>query len=112
LGPEHAALADALNYLMAKRHLRAEDLAKRSGVSQRNVYNILRCNHTPGLSMIAQLAIALDVQPWQLILTDISPSTATSGELARLITAFDRLAPNARDYLLSVVRFEREQPAS
>jgi transcriptional regulator with XRE-family HTH domain len=49
-------------------------LARASGVRQSNIQRILVLEQVPGLDMVARLADAFQLEPWQMLIDDLDPS--------------------------------------
>jgi transcriptional regulator with XRE-family HTH domain len=49
-------------------------LARASGVRQSNIQRILALEQVPGLDMVARIADAFDLEPWQMLIDDLYPS--------------------------------------
>jgi transcriptional regulator with XRE-family HTH domain len=48
-------------------------LARASGVRQSNIQRILALEQVPGLDMVARIADAFDLEPWQMLIDDLDP---------------------------------------
>jgi transcriptional regulator with XRE-family HTH domain len=83
------ALADNVRRLMADTGLSQEGLAKRAGISQRAVgylvnYRDAQDRH-PTTQTIAAIALAFDLEVWQLMMPNLPFELVRSKRLARLI---------------------------
>lgn len=83
------ALADNVRRLMADAGLSQEGLAKRAGISQRAVgylvnYKDAQDRH-PTTQTIAAIALAFDLEAWQLMMPNLPFELVQTKRLARLI---------------------------
>ena len=62
-----AVLATNVRVLAESRGMTLNALADFAGVSRSQLFNVLACASSPSLDWIARLALALEVEPWELL---------------------------------------------
>jgi transcriptional regulator with XRE-family HTH domain len=99
-------LARNLRYLMGDRGWDQVDLAKKSGVSQKTVSNILGEIKVPTLDTVDKLASAFGLNLWHLILPTLVEDLKSPTSIRELYAAFSTSNDQGRQFILSVA--ERE----
>lgn len=99
-------LARNLRHLMEMENLSEPALAKRSGVSQRTINNILRIEKAPTLDTVDKLAAAFGLNLWHLIMPSLPEDLVRSPSLEKLYRAYIKASPDGREYIDRVA--ERE----
>ena len=82
------------------RGLSQDQLGKRLGLSQKWVSDVESARTTPQLDTIEKFARALSVQPFQLLLPEI---TRVKADSRRILTLFQRCDERSRAYLSRVM---------
>ena len=100
------SLANNLRLLMAAREWNQVDLAKRSGVNQKTISNILNGRNTPTLDKLDLIASAFGLNAWHLILPNLSSELVNGGTIERLFQNFMASDQKGREYINHVA--ERE----
>lgn len=65
--PARRALAENLRRIFAEREINSSAVAKKSGIAQRTIHDMLMGAHDPGLGKIDKVAQALGLHAWQLL---------------------------------------------
>lgn len=100
------SLSINLRHLMATREWNQVQLAKRSGVNQKTISNILNGRNTPTLDILDQIAAAFGLNVWHLILPDLPADLVNGGTIERLFENFIASGEKGREYINHVA--ERE----
>lgn len=101
-------LAKNLKYLMQVHgNLSTHQLAKKSGVSQRSIVNILNQETSPSLDNVAKLASCFRLNLWHMIMPSL-PDDLNSGALEKLVDAYHKAGPEGRRHITSVAEREAE----
>jgi transcriptional regulator with XRE-family HTH domain len=95
-----------LRALIARTKISKEELAKRSGVSERMVAYILAKDRTPTIETTAQLAQAFGLHSWELLLPDLATNLEAAGKLDRLIKNYSASSDKGREYIDRVAEKE------
>jgi transcriptional regulator with XRE-family HTH domain len=101
-----AAVARNLRALMEREELTQKQLAKKSGVSQRTISNVLSGSHEPGIEIVDQLARAFKLEGWQLQMSGLPPELIGSDIMDRTVTALAQASPKGREMIAELA--ERE----
>lgn len=88
-----------LTWLMAKRQWSQRDLAARSGVSQRQISNILNGIGAPSIETTEALAVAFGLHNWQLLNDDLPTDLLESPHLRKLVSGWISGSDEDREYL-------------
>lgn len=82
-------LAANVRVLMVERgYLSQADLARAAGISFTHMSVILRGMKYATTDMLERLAAALEVEPWMLILDDVSERLPAAGRLADVVVGY------------------------
>lgn len=92
-------LARNLRYLMDREHLSEQACAKRAGVSQKSVNNVLHHRTTTSLDIVDKLAAAFGLQGWHLILPNLPDELIGSNSIAQLYEAYSSATPEGRELI-------------
>ena len=84
---------------MAQAGWSQHELAKRSGVSQSQVGNILNRRTSCSVETAEALAKPFGLQGWHLILPNLPDELVHSISIERLVTAYTGAGEETRDYL-------------
>lgn len=101
-----AALARNLRALMERETLTQQQLAKKSGISQRTISNVLNGSHEPGIETVDKLAGVFKLQGWQLQMRDLPPELVGSSLVDRTVGALVQASPKGREMIAELA--ERE----
>ncbi len=101
-----AAVARNLRSLMEREGMTQLKLAKRSGVSQRTISNVLNESHEPGVETVDQLARVFKLKGWQLQMSDLPPELLGSDYVDRTVGALVQASPKGRQMIAELA--ERE----
>lgn len=88
LAPEPNTVAKNIATLMRLREWNQSELDRRSKVSQRHISDILRGQSDCTTEVIEKLADAFDIEPWQLMVPNLSDDLLAGQQLKRLISAY------------------------
>jgi transcriptional regulator with XRE-family HTH domain len=83
-----AVLAANLAALMARDGLSQHALARRAGVDQKTISNVLNCVKALQLDKLEQIARAFRLAPWQLLIPELPIDLIDRAKLDRLIAAY------------------------
>lgn len=86
--PEPRAIGRNLATLMKWKGWNQTELARRSGVSQRHISDILKGLTDPTTEMVEKLAGAFAVQSWQMMMSDITEDLLTSTDLQIVVATY------------------------
>lgn len=100
------SLASNLRHLMAAQRWNQVDVAKRSGVNQKTISNILNGRNTPTLDKLDMIAAAFGLNAWHLILPDLPAELVNGGTIERLFANYLASGQKGREYIDHVA--ERE----
>lgn len=107
----HKTLAENVRRLVDASGDSQAVIAKRGGISQRNVGNVynygLTHDTSPTLRTVAGLAKAFEVPVWMLFLPDMPLEGALGRQLATLVETFGQLPAEPRQNVLRVADAER-----
>jgi len=96
-GKTRAALAASVRTLMGAHGWSQSDLARRSGVAQRTISNVLRPETgSATIETVVALAKAFQVEPWALLLPEIPVEALQSPALRILIDNYLHASPEGR----------------
>jgi transcriptional regulator with XRE-family HTH domain len=93
------AVAKNLRRLMEMRGLTQPQLAKKAGVAQRTISNILSASNEPGIEKINKIARVFGLQGWQLQMPNLPDDMLTDGRVTRVIDALTRATPEGREMI-------------
>lgn len=92
--------------------LKSCDLDARSGVSQRQITNILNGSSAPTTETVEALAAAFGLQGWHLLLHDLPEDLVTSQALGHLVAGFIRSDADGRDLTMRMLNRTTPRRAS
>jgi transcriptional regulator with XRE-family HTH domain len=87
------------------------ELSTKSGVSQRQVSNILTGATSCSIETAADLARAFGLTNWHLLMPGLSKDLLTSPSLERLVRAYVEAPQSVRDYLDTIADRELKAPS-
>jgi transcriptional regulator with XRE-family HTH domain len=93
------AVAKNLARLMEIRGFTQPQLAKKAGVAQRTISNILNTRNEPGIEKINKIARVFGLQGWQLQMPNVPEDMLTDGRMTRVIDALTRATPEGREMI-------------
>jgi transcriptional regulator with XRE-family HTH domain len=93
------AVAKNLRRLMDVNGLTQVQVAKRAGVSQRHISNVLNAAQEPGIEKINKIAQAFGLHGWQLQMPNLPEDMLTDGRVTRVIDALTRATPEGREMI-------------
>src|SRR5688572_15822706 len=93
------AVARNLRRLMDVNGLTQVQVAKRAGVSQRHISNVLNAAQEPGIEKINKIAQAFGLQGWQLQMPNLPEDMLTGGVLHRVVDALTQATPEGREMI-------------
>ena len=96
------SLARNLRYLMDQHQLSEAAVARRAGVSQRTVNNMLRQATSPSLDNVEMVAQSFGLNLWHLIMPDLPTDLIGSKSLAKLYHSFCRADPELRTLIMGL----------
>ena len=93
-------VSENVRRLMAAMDWSEHDLAKRSGVSQKAINNLL--NHSTGCTVTTaeKLARAFGLTCWQIMLDDVPADAAFSNTLSQLVFKFLKTDKKGRAFIV------------
>jgi transcriptional regulator with XRE-family HTH domain len=80
--------ATVLQELMRQRGWSQHELAKKSGVTQRQISNLLTGTQSPSLDTAEAIARAFDLETWHMLIRATGLPPNDLARLRRVITAF------------------------
>lgn len=86
--PEPKPVGRNLAMLMRWKDWNQSDVSRKSGVSQRHISDILRGLSDPTTDIIEKLAESFAVQPWQMLMPDITEELLTSTDLRLIVETY------------------------
>ncbi|MBU2805880.1 helix-turn-helix transcriptional regulator [Acidithiobacillus ferridurans] len=96
--------------LMRVNDLSQVDLAKKAGVSQRTISNILNPDvdpaYSPTLNNIEKIAISLKIKVWHLLLPNIPPELLTSRTIEKVVENYTQIDESGRNEINRVAEAE------
>lgn len=95
-----------LRALMAETKMSIEELARRSGVSERMIAYIMAHERKPTLDTAESLAKAFGLAGWQLLVPDLPVHLAKTGKLEQLLRNYSRASEKGREYIDHVAEHE------
>jgi transcriptional regulator with XRE-family HTH domain len=104
--PTRESLARNIRYLMKRAEWSESELARRSGVSQKSINNILNLVHSPKLETVDAIAEAFGLTGWHLIMPNLPDDLLTSRTLEGLVRSYVKASDDGRELINRVA--ERE----
>lgn len=99
-------IAKKLKSMMLSNGMKQRALAAESGVSQRQISNVLNCENSPSVDIVDALAKPFGLSGWHLQAPQIPAGYEHVGRLEKLIFTYTHASDELRAYLDSIV--ERE----
>jgi transcriptional regulator with XRE-family HTH domain len=103
-------LAANLSLLMGLNDLSQGELAKRTGVSQRTISNILNPDvdpaYSPTLNNVEKVANAFKIQVWHLLLPNLPPELLASRTIEKVVENYTHVDETGRNEINRVVDAE------
>lgn len=104
--PPRKALAANVAYLMAKHGDTQATLAKRAGVTQSNVFYVVKTDRNVRLDTVEAIAAAYGLSGWHLINPKLPTDLLESPSLSRLVDSYINTSPEGRALIDAIA--ERE----
>ena len=101
-------LAANVAALMARDSLSQHALARRAGVNQKTISNILNCVKAVQLDKLEGIARAFRLAPWQLLVPDLPTDLLDREKLDRLISSYLSCDDAARAIVHHIAEREAE----
>lgn len=101
-------LAAKLKALMEESGMTQRELASKSGVSQRQISNIVRGENSCSVEIAEALAKPFGLTGWQLIAPNIPAAHKYAPALNRLVSAYALASDDVRNYFDSIVDREKK----
>lgn len=101
-----ASISANLRLLMEQTDARIKDVAKRSGVSVRMIYNVLNQERACSIEIAEQLAGVFGLEGWHLIMPNLPTHLTRDDRLRRLIEHYSAASDEGRDYIDRVAEAE------
>jgi transcriptional regulator with XRE-family HTH domain len=93
------AVAKNLRRLMDVNGLTQVQVAKRAGVSQRHISNVLNAVSEPGIEKINKIARVFGLHGWQLQMPNLPEDMLVGGVVTRVIDALTQASPEGREMI-------------
>jgi len=93
---------------MDKEGLSTHALAKKCGVSQRSIVNILNQDTSPSLDNVEKIAAYFRLNLWHLIIPTLVDGTMNGDGVGSLIDSYQKYSPEGRAHISSVAEREAE----
>jgi transcriptional regulator with XRE-family HTH domain len=100
------SLAKNVAMLLRIHNMGQSDLARKSGVNQKTISNIVHGKNAPNLDKVDAIAKAFGLDAWHLILPNLPEEIANGGAIAQLVENFLASDSESRKYINHVA--ERE----
>jgi transcriptional regulator with XRE-family HTH domain len=100
------ALAENVRALMQKKNWTQQELAKKSGLSQKTISNVLNQKSSTTIGTLDRLGYAFGISPWSLLMKYEDPQDITDGVLPEWVSLFSSSARESREFLIGVARRE------
>lgn len=104
-------LGQKLKKLMALTEMSQRELATATGVSQRQISNLIRGENSCSVETADALAKPFGLTGWQLIAPHIPADKVMAQSIERLLATYSSGTPELRAYLDSVVAREKKRSA-
>lgn len=88
-----------LRYLMTKEGLSEEELAKKAGVAQKTINNMLNQKHSPKLETVEAVAHAFGLEGWHLIMPNLPSELIESQTIAQLYENYRAASAKGRELI-------------
>lgn len=93
------SLARNLQYLMDTDKLSEMALAKRSGVAQKTINNILNQESAPNLDTVDKLSSSFGLNLWHLVMPDLPEELIKSRGIEKLYDSYTHASKEGRDLI-------------
>ncbi|WP_435310663.1 helix-turn-helix domain-containing protein [Primorskyibacter sedentarius] len=103
-----ATLARNLRYLLDREQLSEHQLAKRAGIAQKTVNNMLNQNGSPTLDNVDKVAAAFGLSMWHMILPDLPDELLRGNSIERLYRAYIDADHDGREHINRIAEREAE----
>lgn len=100
------SVARNLRALMELAHLSQRDLESKSGVSQRQISNILSQSTSCSVETAEALARPFGLEGWHLLLPDLPASLVASPSIGKLVSAYLHASAATRQYMDDIAAHE------
>lgn len=100
--------ANNLRLLMRLGGLNQTELAKKSGVSQKTISNILNNGQNPTIETADLLAAAFGLEGWHLIMPNLPTDLVSSPTIEALFNSFLGASTGGREMIIKVAEREAE----
>lgn len=102
---EFDTVVENLKLLMSRTGIDSQNaLSRVSGVSQTQIGNILRHEQQPGMTVLAKLAAAFGVEPWQLLAPSRWLGRLNASQVAELLDLYAAADADGRRVILAAAR--------
>lgn len=101
------AISRNLKMLMAHADYSQRDLAAKSGVSQRQISNILSGATSCSIEVADALGKAFNLNGWQLMIHDLPEALVDSPSISRLVDSYIHASAAARLYMDEIAAREK-----
>jgi len=101
-------LARNLRHLMEDRRWDQLTLAKKSGVSQKTISNILRQEKVPTLDTVESIAQAFGLNLWHLIMPTLVDDLQSQTSIRSVYNAFIKSSERGKAFILTVAEREAD----
>lgn len=93
------SLAHNVRLLMDKAGFDQADLAKRAGVSQKTISNLVNARTAPTLDNVERVARAFGLTAWHLIMPNLPDELVAGGKIEKLVSKYIAADPAEREYI-------------
>lgn len=102
-------LARNMHFLMERGDLKQTALAKKSGVGQRTISNMLNPDGpSPALSSVTAVANAFGLTEWDLIRPNLISEIESNVNIKDLMEAFEQATPEGKQHIIRIAEREAE----
>jgi hypothetical protein len=105
-----AILAKNVRAMLATLQLSENELARRSGVSQKQVNNLTQVRTGCGIDALEAIARAMALETWQLLVPGFHLRTEIAGRTARLMNAYLHHAREGRESFDAIIKSIEHNP--
>ena len=113
-GPPHPVVglfARNLQKLMEVYEETPAAMAKRTGVSKRELHYIAEGGRTPSIEIAAKIAEGYGLGPWELLVEELTDRLIRRRGLRRLVAAYSQASDKGREVIEHVAESEASRPA-
>ena len=101
-------VARNLRALMDSEGVSEHWVADKSGVSQKAINKILKCESSPGIETIDKVAKAFGLHGWQLQLQTFAADVMNSPDMQKLLENYVAASPESRQYINRIAEKESQ----